>query len=80
MNYFQATTEFYRRCLAVNLSKESIGIYEKVLNRLEKTLINEGIGKTGKEINIDDVSPTLIRYHFSLLREVMQPCRSKNDS
>ena len=73
VNYFQATTEFYRRCLAVNLSKESIGMYEKVLKRLEKTLISEGMGKTSKEINISDVSPTLIRYHFSLLRECMQP-------
>lgn len=73
MNYSQATTEFYRHCLARNLSRETIGMYERVLNRLEKTLVKEGLGERGKDINIEEVTPTMIRLHFSILLGQMQP-------
>lgn len=73
MNYSQATTEFYRHCLARNLSRETIGMYERVLNRLEKTMVKEGLGERGKDINIEEVTPTMIRLHFSILLEQMQP-------
>ncbi|WP_299449272.1 tyrosine-type recombinase/integrase [uncultured Phascolarctobacterium sp.] len=73
MNFSRATEEFYRRCLGLNLSHETIRKYEKVLGRLEKTLVTEKLGANGSEININDITANLIRYHFSLLRDRMQP-------
>ena len=48
-------------------------MYERVLNRLEKTMVKEGLGERGKDINIEEVTPTMIRLHFSILLEQMQP-------
>lgn len=73
MNYSKCCLEYYRRCYAINLSKETIGIYKKVLNRLEKTLIKERIGTNGDDIEIKDITSNILRYHLAMLHESMQP-------
>ena len=73
MKYSRCCLEYYRRCYALNLSKETIGIYKKVLNRLEKTLVVEKLGANGDSIEVNDITANLLRYHFALLRDRMQP-------
>lgn len=72
MNYLQATQEYLRDCLVRGLSQETLALYERRLHDLAETLIKGGLGKTSKDIEIGDITSSVIRYHFVLLKERMQ--------
>lgn len=77
MNLQQAKKEFSRRCIAMNLSHNTVLQYEKVLKRLLNTCISDGLGKNEEEIEINEITSTFIRYHLTSLRESFSPVTVK---
>lgn len=72
MNFLQAEKEFYRRCYALNLTEFTNEQYEKILRRLEKACIADGLGESANTINVEDISTTFIRYHIATLSRTLQ--------
>lgn len=72
MNFLQAEKEFYRRCYALNLTEFTHEQYEKILRRLEKACIADGLGESANTINVEDISTTFIRYHIATLSRTLQ--------
>ncbi len=69
MKFIQAEKEFYRRCMAMNLSTETVKQYQKVLKRLIETCVSEGIGTSATDIDMNSITPTTIRLHLMKLRK-----------
>lgn len=59
--------------MALNLSTETIGIYDKCLKRLLNTCIIEELGDNGNSLAMDDISTTVLRLHFAILLKEIQP-------
>lgn len=73
VNFSQAEKEFKRRCMALNLASETLGIYKKCLHRLLNTCIEDGLGTDGDGVAMDDITVSLLRYHFAKLLKQIQP-------
>lgn len=73
MNFLQATREFKRRCMALNLSSETIGMYDKCLKRLSNTCVKEELGEDNTSVMIEDITTSVLRLHFALLLKELQP-------
>lgn len=77
MNLQQAKKEFSRRCLSMNLSKNTIEQYEKVLKRFLATCVTDGLGADETEIELADVTTNLIRLHLATLAQTLSPVTVK---
>ena len=64
MNFLEAEKEFKRRCMALNLASETLGIYKKCLHRLLDTCIEEELGRELKLKGVR-VSPHTFRHTFA---------------
>lgn len=73
MNFLEAEKEFKRRCMALNLASETLGIYKKCLHRLLDTCIEEELGNSDDVIAVNDITVSLLRYHFAKLLKQIQP-------
>ena len=73
MNFLEAEKEFKRRCMALNLANETLGIYKKCLHRLLDTCIEEELGNSDDTITVNDITVSLMRYHFAKLLKQIQP-------
>lgn len=66
MNFLEAQREFRRRCMAANLSMESINQYEKVLKRFVAICVEEKLGDSAETIPIERITPSVVRYYLSV--------------
>ena len=73
VNFLQATREFNRRCMSMNLSSETLRIYKKCLNRLLDTCLKEELGDNESNILVEDISTSVLRLHFANLLKELQP-------
>ena len=73
MNFLQATREFNRRCMSMNLSSETLRIYQKCLNRLLDTCLKEELGEDKHTVLIEDISTSVLRLHFANLLKELKP-------
>ena len=73
MNFLQAEKEYRRRCMALNLSSETLGIYKKCLHRLLNTCIAEELGMDSESVAVDDITTSVLRLHFVNLLKELKP-------